>query len=40
MLHRVKVEPKALDEYRTIVGDGEITAIRALAEPLRGERLS
>jgi len=36
MLQRVKVEPKALDEYRTIVGDEEMTAIRALAEPLRG----
>ncbi|MFQ6001058.1 MAG: glycosyltransferase [Anaerolineae bacterium] len=39
MLHRVNVEPKALDEYRTIVGDEEITAIRALAEPLRGARV-
>jgi len=38
MLQRVKVEPKALDEYRTIVGDEEIAAIRALAEPLRGAR--
>jgi len=39
MLQRVNVEPKALDEYRTIVGDEEITAIRALAEPLRGARV-
>lgn len=39
MLQRVKVEPKALDEYRAIVGDEEITAIQALAEPLRGARL-
>jgi len=36
MLQRVNVEPKALDEYRTIVGDEEIAATRALAEPLRG----
>jgi len=39
MLQRVNVEPKALDEYWTIVGDEEITAIRALAEPLRGARV-
>ncbi len=39
MLQRVNVEPKALDEYRTIVGDKEITAIRALAEPLKGARV-
>jgi len=39
MLHRVNVEPKALDEYQTIVGDEEITAIGALAEPLRGARV-
>jgi len=39
MLQRVSLEPKALDEYRTIVGDEEITAIRALAEPLRGARV-
>jgi len=39
MLQRVHVESKALDGYRTIVGDEEITAIRALAEPLRGARV-
>lgn len=39
MLQRVHIEPKALDGYRTIVGDEEVTAIRALAEPLRGARV-
>ncbi len=39
MLHSVNVEPKALDEYRTIVGDEEITAIGALAEPLKGAQV-
>ncbi len=39
MLPRVKVEPKALDEYRPIVGDEDITAVRALAEPLVGARV-
>ncbi len=39
MLQRVNVELKVLDEYRAIVGDEEITAIRASAESLRGARV-
>ncbi len=39
MLPRVKVEPKALDEYRPFVGNEDITAVRALAEPLGGARV-
>jgi trehalose synthase len=39
MLHRVKVEPKALDEYWPIVGNEEVMAVRALAESLRGARV-
>lgn len=39
MLHRVNVEPKALDGYRAIVGDEEITAVRALAESWGGARV-
>ena len=39
MLTSVPVTPKALADYRAIVGDAPIDEIRRLAEPLRGARV-
>ena len=39
MLTSVPVTPKALADYRAIVGDAPIDEIQRLAEPLRGARV-
>lgn len=39
MLPLVATNPRLLEEYRSIVGDGPIEEIRSLAEPLQGKRL-
>ncbi|HUX88514.1 MAG TPA: glycosyltransferase [Chloroflexota bacterium] len=39
MLQTVEVTTKVLDDYRPIVGDDKISAIQALAAPLRGARV-
>ena len=39
MLTSVPVTPKALADYRPIVGDAPIDEIQRLAEPLRGARV-
>ena len=38
MLEVVPLKSKKLEDYRTFIGDEEVEAIRALAEPLRGAR--
>ncbi len=39
MLESVPLNPKALDDYRTIIGDERIDKIRELAAPLRDARV-
>ena len=38
MLEVVPLKSKKLEDYRTFIGDEEMEAIQALAEPLRGAR--
>ena len=38
MLEVVPLQPKRLEDYRQFIGDEEIAAIQALAEPLKGAR--
>jgi trehalose synthase len=40
LLERVKVEAKRLEDYRAVVGEEVIDALRRLAEPLRGARVA
>ena len=39
MLNRVPVQPKDIDDYRSIVGDGVIDGLKARAEAFRGARV-
>jgi len=39
MLELVPVQPKSLEDYRPIIGDGQVEEIRALAAPLKGARV-